>query len=207
MNTPPEFIFRAPGRSLHLTAIPNPRHKEYLCMKRVPFFCVLLVVMAITSGCIAGTGNPAVSPGRPDSPAPGTAMTSGGGVIAISVNADAISTSSPEAKVLFIQGITASTQYARYNESLANFDQALSIDPGFTAAWYAKGVALHNMNRYDEAVMCYDRALVLDPQNSAVWSLKGKALDGSGRHTEAAGCYKKATGLDSRYSPSQTLSI
>jgi tetratricopeptide (TPR) repeat protein len=134
-------------------------------------------------------------------------MTSGGGAIAISVNADAISTSSPEAKVLFIQGITASTQYARYNESLAYFDQALSIDPGFTAAWYAKGVALHNMNRYDEAVMCYDRALVLDPQNAAVWSLKGKALDGSGRHTEAAGCYKKATGLDSRYNPSQTLSI
>jgi tetratricopeptide (TPR) repeat protein len=173
-------------------------------MQRVPVFCVILVVMAITSGCITGTGNPAMSPGRPDSPAPGTAMTSGGGAIAISVNADAISTSSPEAKELFIQGITTSTQYARYNESLEYFDQALSIDPDFTAAWYAKGVALHNMKQYDEAVICYDRALVLDPQNAAVWSLEGKALDASGRHGEAASCYKKATELDPRYSPSQT---
>jgi len=76
---------------------------------------------------------------------------------------------------LFVKGLTASTQYARYNESLDYFDQALRIDPNFTEAWYAKGVALHNMMRYDEAMQCYNRALAIDPGNAVVVSLKEAA--------------------------------
>jgi len=154
---------------------------------------------AVASGCIAGTGNPASSVGMPDSPAAGSPFTSGGRALAIAVNADDITTPYPEAKALFIRGLTSSTQYARYNESLEYFDKALAIDPGFTDAWYAKGVALHNLKRYDEAVTCYDRALALDPQNAAVWFLKGTALDDSGRHTGAVECYKKAMEIDPRY--------
>ncbi len=168
-------------------------------MRRATFFYILLVMTAIASGCIAGTGNPAPSMGIPDTPATGSPVISGGRALAIAVNADDIATPYPEAKELLIRGLTSSTQYARYNESLEYFDKALAIDPGFTDAWCAKGVALHNLKRYDEAVTCYDRALALDPQNAAVWFLKGTAFDDSGRLTEAAGCYKKAMEIDPRH--------
>ena len=95
--------------------------------------------------------------------------------IALAVSTDGISTSSPEAREWFIKGLTASTQYARYNESLEYFDRALMLDQNFTEAWYAKGVALHNMMRYDEAIHCYTRALEIDPGNAVVVSLKKAA--------------------------------
>jgi tetratricopeptide (TPR) repeat protein len=104
-----------------------------------------------------------------------SAYTWSGRSIALAVSTDGISTSSPEAKEWFFKGLTASTQYARYNESLDYFDQALMIDSNFTEAWYAKGVALHNMMRYDEAIHCYSRALAIDPGNAAVLSLKKAA--------------------------------
>jgi tetratricopeptide (TPR) repeat protein len=94
---------------------------------------------------------------------------------ALTVSTDGISTSSPESRELFIKGLTTSTQYARYNESLEYFDRALMLDQNFTEAWYAKGVALHNMMRYDEAIHCYNRALAIDPGNAVVVSLKKAA--------------------------------
>ena len=88
---------------------------------------------------------------------------------------DGISTPSPEARELFIKGLTASTQYARDNESLKYFDQALTKDQNFSEAWYAKGVALHNIMRYNEAIQCYTRSLAIYPGNAVVVSLKKAA--------------------------------
>ena len=87
--------------------------------------------------------------------------------MAIAFKIDEISTSSPEAKDMFIKGLTYSTQYAQYNESLSYFDAALVIDPGFIEAWVAKGVALHNLKRYDEAIKNYDKALAINPDASS----------------------------------------
>jgi tetratricopeptide (TPR) repeat protein len=146
---------------------------EYWCMRRMVWISIFLVLVLIASGCIRGTGDQAVPP--PPGTGPDSAYTSSGRSIALAVSTDGISTSSPEARELFIKGLTASTQYARYNESLEYFDQALMIDQNFSEAWNAKGVALHNMMRYDEAIQCYTRALAIVPGNSVVVSLKKAA--------------------------------
>ena len=159
-------------------------------------FCILLVLAAVVGGCTTGTGNSATLTDQPDTIAP---VSYGGRAIAIAVDVDEITTRSPEAKQFFLTGLTSSTEYARYNESLKYFDAAIAIDRNFTEAWYAKGVALHNLKRYDEAVLCYDKALALDPQNAAVWSLKAAAFTDSGRQDEAAECYRRAAAIDSRY--------
>jgi len=135
---------------------------------------LFLVLVLLASGCIGGTGDQTVPPPPPGT-GPNSAFVGSGGRIALAVSTGGISTSSPEARELFVKGLTASTQYARYNESLDYFDQALRIDPNFTEAWYAKGVALHNMMRYDEAMQCYNRALAIDPGNAVVVSLKEAA--------------------------------
>ena len=131
-----------------------------------------------------GTGNPLMSSWRSNTIANESTVLSGGTAMAIAVKTDEISTPYPEAKDLFIKGLTLSTQYARYNESLEYFDKALTIDPNFTEAWYAKGVAFHNMNRYDEAVICYDRALAIDPSDTFVQSLKAVTLKDKSRIEE-----------------------
>ena len=148
-------------------------------MRRLFFMGIFLVLLLLTSGCIRGTGDQTVP--RPP-PLPGTgpesAYAGSGERIALAVSTDGISTSSPEARELFFKGLTASTHYARYNESLDYFDRALVLDQNFSEAWYAKGVALHNMMRYDEAIYCYTRALAIDPENGAVQSLKEAARAG-----------------------------
>jgi tetratricopeptide (TPR) repeat protein len=145
-------------------------------MRRMFFIGIFLVLVLLAGGCIRGTGDQTVLPPPPGT-GPESAYTLSGRSIALAVSTDGISTSSPEARELFIKGLTASTHYARYNESLDYFDRALMIDPNFTEAWYAKGVALHNMMRYDEAIQCYTRALAIDPGNAVVVSLK-KAAQG-----------------------------
>ena len=143
-------------------------------MRRMGCISIFLVLVLLASGCIGGAGDQTVLPPLPATGSDSTYAGSGG-KIALAVSTDGISTSSPEAREWFIKGLTASTQYARYNESLEYFDRALMLDQNFTEAWYAKGVALHNMMRYDEAIHCYNRALAIDPGNAVVVSLKKAA--------------------------------
>jgi tetratricopeptide (TPR) repeat protein len=145
---------------------------------------ICLVLVLLTSGCTGVTGDQTIPPPPPGT-GPDSAYAWSGRSIALAVSTDGISTSSPEAREWFFKGLTASTQYARYNESLDYFDQALRIDPDFTEAWYAKGVALHNMMRYDEAIQCYNRALVIDPGNATVMSLKKAAQGDRDRRNES----------------------
>jgi tetratricopeptide (TPR) repeat protein len=138
------------------------------------FLGIFLILVLLASGCIRATGDQTVPP-PPPGIGPDSAYAGSGERIALAISPDGISTSSPEARELFFKGLTTSTQYARYNESLDWFDQAIRIDQNFSEAWYAKGVALHNMMRYDEAIQCYTRALSIDPGNAVVVSLKKAA--------------------------------
>lgn len=153
-------------------------------MRRMFFLGIFLILVLLASGCIRGTGDQTAPPPPPGT-GPDSAYTWSGRSIALAVSTDGISTSSPEARELFIKGLTASTQYARYNESLEYFDHALMLDQNFTEAWYAKGVALHNMMRYDEAIQCYTRALAIDPGNAVVVSLKKAAQADRDRRNES----------------------
>jgi tetratricopeptide (TPR) repeat protein len=168
-------------------------------MRLVLFISILLVVTCLTCGCVSHTINSPSIPG-PSPAVPGEGITNyGGSSIAIAFKSDEILTVSPEAKELFIKGLTNLTQYGQYNESLHYFDAALSIDPGFTEAWIAKGVALHNMKRYNEAITCYDKVLEIRPDDAGTWHLKGMAFRDWGKYEEAAECNRKAAGLDPRY--------
>ena len=97
-------------------------------------------------------------------------------MIGISVKADEISTPSPEAEELFIQGLYCVNNNNRFEEALESLDKTLDIDPTFTEAWYIKGVALHNLGRYQDAQYCFDRAIALEPFNISIWSLKGVTI-------------------------------
>ena len=168
-------------------------------MRWMIFISILFVSLALIAVCISQTTNPSPMTGSLPAALGDPSVHSGGSALAIAFKADEISTTSPEAKDLFFQGLTYSTQYARYNESLVFFDAALAIDQDFTEAWVARGVALHNMRRYDEAIKNYDKALAINPNDAGTWSVKAITLRDWGKPEEAAECNRRASELDPRY--------
>jgi tetratricopeptide (TPR) repeat protein len=163
-------------------------------MKRIVVIPILLVLALLSCGCSFPWGNP---PALPDNSSVSYGTTS----IAIAVRADEINTTSPEAKELLIRGLTYNAQNNQFSKALDCFDAALVLDPDLVDAYYAKGVALHNLHRYEEALFWYDQALARDPANPAVWILRGKALQGTGRSDEAEESFKRAAELDPTYTP------
>ncbi|MHB8163546.1 MAG: tetratricopeptide repeat protein [Methanoregula sp.] len=148
-------------------------------MKRM-ILVSILVFTIFFSGCISQIATPQPMTGPPP-PFPNESTVHFGGTsLVIAFNSNEISTTSPEAKELFIKGLTSLSQSGRYNESLQYFDAALAIDPNFSEAWLAKGVAFHNMKQYDEAVRCYDNALVINPRDAGTWHVKGRSGIGAG---------------------------
>jgi tetratricopeptide (TPR) repeat protein len=164
----------------------NLPQSRYSLMRRAVFLSILFVSLILVAGCVSQTTNPLP-------PAPGDpSVQSGGSALAIAFKTDEISTTSPEAKEQFIKGLTYSTQYAHYNDSLAFFDAALAIDRNFSEAWIAKGVALHNMKRYDEAIDSYDMAITINPDDPGAWSVKCITIRDSGKTAGAAECNQRA---------------
>jgi tetratricopeptide (TPR) repeat protein len=139
-------------------------------------FAVLAIVIMLISG-------PAIDPPslHPDI-VPGN---NGKQVIVMAVRTDEISTWSPEAKELLLQGLTTASRDNRFGEAIPYYDRALALDPDFTEAWMAKGVALFNLGNYHGASECMDRALLIDPDNDLAWSLKESILAATNRSGEA----------------------
>jgi tetratricopeptide (TPR) repeat protein len=175
----------------------HPSNKQ--TMTRMVFVCILLIFTSLTGGCIQQTENPVPVISQPPAISGDSSVNSGGTAIAIAFNADEISTTSPEAKDLFLKGLACLTQYGRYNESLEYFDSALAIDRNFSEAWVAKGVTLHDMKRYDEAIRCYDRARELTPRDAGIWHLEGVAFSDWDRPEAATECNRRAAELNPRY--------
>ena len=75
----------------------------------------------------------------------------------------------------------------KFNESIAYFDKALSIDPNNVTTLDNKGLALLSVsiNNYTQAITYFDKALSIDPKNIAVLFHKDNAIAGLGNYTQA----------------------
>ncbi len=68
----------------------------------------------------------------------------------------------PVAEVLFQRGVVQHS-LDRFDEALASYDAALTLDPDLAGAWNNRGVVLHMLRRFDDAVASYRKALALQP--------------------------------------------
>ena len=65
----------------------------------------------------------------------------------------------------------------RYEDALKAFEEAVTLSPHNTNAWYNKGVALRNLGRYEDALMALNKAVELSPQDTETRDSMGVIID------------------------------
>jgi len=86
----------------------------------------------------------------------------------------------------------------RYDAALADFDDALALDPGVAEVWVGKGTVLAAFGRNDSALTCFDRALALAPNYLAALNNRGVIKMRTGELAGAVVDFSRAVELDPR---------
>ena len=96
----------------------------------------------------------------------------------------------------FFDAGNALYEQGKYDEAIAQYEQATSADPNFASAFNNWGNALAAQKKYDEAIEKYARAAELDPKFASAFDNWGLALAAQKKYDEAIEKYKRATELD-----------
>ena len=92
---------------------------------------------------------------------------------------------------------SGSAKYAleRYEEALADLNQALNLIPDHPEILNNRGVTYDRLNRYDEALADYNRSLELRPDDPATLSNRGLTYYNLKRYGEALADYNRSLEL------------
>ena len=83
----------------------------------------------------------------------------------------------------------------KFSEALSTFDEALSLNPSYKAAFLGKAITLMQMERYNDARMEFDRAIALDENFAEAYANRGILNDRTARFEDAVRDYRKAAEL------------
>lgn len=80
----------------------------------------------------------------------------------------------------------------RFEEAIACYDKALTMEPENFKAWFSCGAAQVKLQQLDQALAAYDRALQLKPDFPEAWFGRGTLLTKQQQWEEAIVAYDKA---------------
>ncbi len=83
-----------------------------------------------------------------------------------------------------------------YDQAIAEFTEALTIDPDHIDARRRRGSAYMRTCRMPEAIRDFNRALALSPADARTYNLRGLAYASIGRHDHAVSDYDRAVAID-----------
>ncbi|MGO9486752.1 MAG: tetratricopeptide repeat protein, partial [Rhodomicrobium sp.] len=86
-----------------------------------------------------------------------------------------------------------------YDRAIADYDQAISLNPQYATAYYSRGLAYYNKGDYDRAIADYDQAIRLDPKYALAYNNRGFVYNITGDYDRAIADYDQAIRLDSKY--------
>ena len=92
------------------------------------------------------------------------------------------------------KGYTA-VDNGKYDEAIANYTKAISLNPSFMEAYRYRGTAYCFVKKYNEALADFDRAIKLDPEDAASFNCRGSVYEELGILSMAIKDYKKAVEL------------
>ncbi|MCX6565525.1 MAG: tetratricopeptide repeat protein [Candidatus Aminicenantes bacterium] len=96
-------------------------------------------------------------------------------------------------------------QYNMVDESFKYIDQALALNPRFTAALNLRGLALMMKGRLPEAIQALQSCVEINAAFSEGWNNLATAYDQNGQREPAVEAWKKAYGLDQNYNAAYNL--
>jgi Tfp pilus assembly protein PilF len=97
--------------------------------------------------------------------------------------------------MIFLNRGLAMQGMGKHDSALADFDQAIALDPNYGPTFNSRGITLHRLKRYDEALASYDKAIAINPNDSAAYTNRGMTLHALDRFQESLVSCKKATNI------------
>ena len=85
-----------------------------------------------------------------------------------------------------------------YDRAIADFIEALRLDPDAAAAYYRRGLSYAEKGEPQQAVLDYTEALRRDPHNAGAYRARGDAHANAGRYDQAVADYTEALRLDDK---------
>ncbi|MGB5132384.1 MAG: sulfotransferase, partial [Steroidobacteraceae bacterium] len=84
----------------------------------------------------------------------------------------------------------------RLSDAEALLRRAITLAPGFTAAWMLLGGVLHEANRHREAIEVFRRILALEPRHAAAWAGLGNAYSYAGEVEKSREAFERSLAID-----------
>jgi tetratricopeptide (TPR) repeat protein len=85
----------------------------------------------------------------------------------------------------------------KWEEAIAELDQAIELDPEFSLAYIARANAHFSLEQFEQAVVDYTKAIELDPDSALAYANRGSAYAALGQMAQARADYETALPLAS----------
>ncbi len=96
------------------------------------------------------------------------------------------------------------TQKKEYDKAIADYNEAIRLDPKNTTAYTSRAFAWGHKNEYDKAIADYNEVIRLDPKNAAAYSFRAFAWDQKKEHDRAIADYNESIRLDPKNAATYT---
>ncbi len=83
-----------------------------------------------------------------------------------------------------------------FDLAIADYDQAIGLNPGYADAYNNRGNAYNDKGEYDRAIEDYDQAIRLNPNLAYAYSNRGNAYDDKGEYDRAIADFDQAIRLN-----------
>ena len=87
----------------------------------------------------------------------------------------------------------------KMEEAIAEFDEAIRLDPKLVLAYYNRAQAYFGLDRYERSIQDYDQAISLDPESVVFYTKKGEAYFALGQYERATQAHKEAIRRDPQF--------
>ena len=93
----------------------------------------------------------------------------------------------------------------KYEQALASFQRALTLEPDYASAWSNRSVSLWKLGRYNDAFASSERAIAINPFSSVAWYNHGRILTTLGKFEETVAAYNRALQGDANIGYGSTI--
>ena len=102
-----------------------------------------------------------------------------------------------EAAIHLFKGVTFGNEGMR-DRSIAEYTNAVVIDPKYASAYYSRGNAYADKGQHDLAISDYTRAIKIDPEHADSYNNRGMAFHDGGQYNRAMSDFTKSKKVDSK---------